>query len=154
MLTKTDKAPDGTLKADEPKTAVVTPVDRTRASPASQGPRQRLFGTDRFELDVSRVIGRRTFSTSTATLGWVIACMGYSQLSDFRFKRTGLYLSPRGQWFVAGEVGACSRWGRRAVDGSSRDPGDGIELVSADQARALLEQHGGPVEMFFDNEEG
>lgn len=120
---------------------------------ATPKPHNRLFGTDHFELDVSRVIGGRTFSTSTATLGWVIACMGYSQLSDFRFERTGLYLSPRGQWFVAGEGGACSRWGRRAVDGS-RDPGDGIELVSADQARALLEQHGGPVEMFFDTEEG
>jgi hypothetical protein len=120
---------------------------------ATPKPHNRLFGTDHFELDVSRVIGRRTFSTSTATLGWVIACMGYSQLSDFRFERTGLYLSPRGQWFVAGAGGACSRWGRRAVDGS-RDPGDGIELVSADQARGLLEQHGGPVEMFFDTEEG
>lgn len=122
--------------------------------PAAREPHNRLFGTDHFELDVSRVIGRRTFSTSTATLGWVIARTGYSQLSDFNFERTGLYLSLRGQWFVAGAGGARSRWGRRrAVDGS-RDPGDGIELVSADQARALLEQHGGPVEDFFDCAEG
>jgi hypothetical protein len=121
---------------------------------ATPKPHNRLFGTDHFELDVSRVIGGRTFSTSTARLGWVIACTGYSQLSDFHFERTGLYLSQRGQWFVAGAGGARSRWARRAVDGSSRDPGDGIELVSADQARALLEQHGGPVEDFFDCAEG
>jgi len=36
----------------------------------------------------------------------------------------------------------------------SRHPGDGIELVSDDQARRLLELHGGPVEAFFECEEG
>lgn len=55
----------------------------TQTIRATPKPHNRLFGTDHFELDVSRVIGGRTFSTSTATLGWVIACTGYSQLSDF-----------------------------------------------------------------------
>src|SRR5664280_1196069 len=119
------------------------PNQAPQTTPATPKPHNRLFGTDHFELDVSRVIGGRTFNSSTATLGWVIACTGYSQLSDFHFERTGLYLSPHGQWFVAGAGAARSRWGRRAVDGSSRAPGDGIELVSADHARALLEQHGG-----------
>jgi hypothetical protein len=125
-------------------------ADQTiRATPK---PHNRLFGTDPFELDVSRVIGGRKFCTSTAALACVIACCGTSQLADFHFERTGLYLSPRGQWFLAGEGGACSHWGRRAIDGS-RLPGDGIELVSDDQARRLLELHGGPVEAIFECEE-
>jgi|NGEPerStandDraft_6_1074524.scaffolds.fasta_scaffold74506_2 hypothetical protein len=153
MLTKTDKAPDGTLKADEPKTAVVTPVDRTRASPAAPAPRNQLFGTSPFELDIHRVIGGRKFSTSTAALACVIARIGQSQHSDFHYERTGLYLSPRGQWFVAGEGGACSHWSRRAIDGS-REPGEGLQLISQTEARRLLEQHGGLVEAFFECEEG
>ena len=153
MLIKTDKAPDGTLKADEPKTAVAIPVDRTRASPASQGPRQRLFEPPPFKLDISRVISGRKFNTTTATLACVIVRTGGSQHSDFHFEQSGLFRSPLGQFFVAGEGGACSRWGRRAGDGS-RVPGDGIDLVSEDQARRHLEQHGGPVEDFFECEEG
>ena len=124
-----------------------------QTTPAAPKPHNRLFGTSPFELAINRVIGGRTFSTTTATLIYVIACCGTSQLADFHFERTGLYLSPRGQWFLAGEGGACSHWGRRAIDGS-RLPGDGIELVSNDQARRLLELHGGPVEAFFECEEG
>jgi hypothetical protein len=125
----------------------------TQNNPTPQKSHSELFGTERFELDITRAIGSRKFSTSTATLVCVIACCDTSQLADFHFERTGLYLSPRGQWFLAGEGGACSHWGRRAIDGS-RLPGDGIELVSDDQARRLLELHGGPVEAFFECEEG
>jgi hypothetical protein len=124
------------------------PNRASQTIPAAQDPHNGLFGTERFELDITRAIGSRKFSTSTATLVCVIARTGHSQYSDFQFERTGLYRSPRGQWFVAGIGGACSRWGRWAVDGS-RLPGDGIELVSDDQARRLLELHGGPVEAFF-----
>ena len=129
------------------------PNQAPQTTPAAPKPHNRLFGTERFELDITRAIGSRKFSTSTATLVCVIACCDTSQLADFHFERTGLYLSPRGQWFLAGEGGACSHWGRRAIDGS-RLPGDGIELVSEDQARRLLEQRGGPVEAFFISEEG
>jgi hypothetical protein len=124
-----------------------------QTTPATQEPHNGLFGTAPFALNISRAIGSRKFSTSTATLVCMIACCGTSQLADFHFERTGLYLSPRGQWFLAGEGGACSHWGRRAIDGS-RFPGDGIELVSDYQARKLLELHGGPVEAFFECEEG
>ena len=121
--------------------------------PAPREPHNRLFGTEPFALNISRVIGGQKFDTTTATLACVIACCGTSLLADFRFERTGLYLSPRGQFFVAGEGGACSRWGCRAIDGS-RVPGDGVESVSDDQARRLLEQHGGQVKAFFECGEG
>jgi hypothetical protein len=129
------------------------PNRASQTIPAAQDPHNGLFGTERFELDITRAIGSRKFSTSTATLVCVIACCDTSQLADFHFERTGLYLSPRGPWFLAGEGGACSHWARRAIDGS-RLPGNGIELVSDDQARRLLELHGGPVEAFFECEEG
>jgi hypothetical protein len=125
----------------------------TQTTPAAPRAHNRLFGTDPFDLDVSRVVGGRKFSTTSATLACVIACSGTSQVADFHYERTGLYLSPRGQWFVAGKGGACSHWGRRAIDGS-RDPGEGLQLISQTEARRLLEQHGGPAEAFFASEEG
>jgi len=124
-----------------------------QTTPATGEQRNRLFAIEPFTLDISRVIGGRKFSTSTAALACVIACSGTSQLADFHFERTGLFLSPRGQWFLAGEGGALSHWGRRSIDGS-RAPGDGLQLISQTEARRLLEQHNGPVEAFFESEEG
>lgn len=91
------------------------PNRATQTIPGAPRPHNQLFGTKRFELDISRVIGGRKFSASTATLACVIACSGTSQTADFHYERTGLYLSPRGQWFLAGEGGARSHWGRRAM---------------------------------------
>lgn len=124
----------------------------TQTTPAAPTAHNRLFGTSPFELDIDRVIGGRKFDTATAILACVIACTG-DRYSDFHFERTGLYVSPGGQWFLAGEGGACSHWGRQAIDGS-RDPGEGLQLISQSEARRLLEQHGGPVEAFFESEEG
>jgi hypothetical protein len=129
------------------------PNQAERTIRATPKPHNRLFSTDPFELDISRVIGGRKFSTASATLACVIACTGNSQLSDFHFERTGLYVSPGDQWFLAGKGGACSHWGRRAIDGS-RGPGEGLQLISQTEARRLLEQHGGPVEAYFESEEG
>lgn len=129
------------------------PNQAPQTTPADQEPHSGLFGSAPFALTISRVIGGRKFDTTSATLACVIACSGTSQLADFHFERTGLYLSPRGQWFLAGEGGACSHWGRRSIDGS-RDPGEGLQLISQTEARRLLEQHNGPVESFFESEEG
>ena len=125
----------------------------TQTTPTTRDPHNRLFAIEPFTLDISRVIGGRKFSTSTAALAFVIVCSGTSQVADFHFERTGLYVSTGGQWFLAGEGGACSHWGRRAIDGS-HDSGEGLQLVSQTEARRLLEQHNGPVEVFFESEEG
>ena len=129
------------------------PNQSSQTTASIQEPHSRLFATEPFTLDISRVIGGRKFDTSTATLTCVIARTGNYQYSDFHFERAGLCLSPRGQWFLAGEGGACSHWGRRAIDGS-RSPGEGLQLVSQTEGRRLLEQHNGPVEVFFESEEG
>jgi len=125
----------------------------TQTTAATRKSHDRLFGTTSFELDIDRIIDGRKFRTTTATLACVIACSGTSQLADFHFERTGLFLSPRGQWFLAGEGGALSHWGRRSIDGN-RTPGAGLQLISQTEARRLLEQHNGPVEAFFESEEG
>ena len=129
------------------------PNQAPQTTPAAQEPHSGLFGGAPFALTISRVIGGRSFDTTTATLACVIASSGTAQLVDFHFERTGLYLSPRGQWFLAGEGGARSHWGRLSIDGS-RDPGEGLQLISQTEARRLLEQHNGPVESFFESEEG
>src|SRR5579872_7014045 len=144
MVVKSDKTAGG--ETHEPKGAAPNSVDRTREQ-------QRLFALLPFELHVERVLDGRKFDTDTATLACVIARTRGSQLTDFHYEQTGLYRSPRSQFFLAGEGGALSRWGRRAQDGS-RQPGEGIELVSETEARRLLEQHDGPVEAFFESEEG
>jgi hypothetical protein len=93
-----------------------------QTTPATLKLHNRLLGTSPFELDIDRVIRGLKFSTTTSTLACVIACSGVSQLADFHFERTGLYLSPRGQWFLAGEGGAASHWGRRSIDGAVARP--------------------------------
>jgi len=69
------------------------PNQAPQTTPAAPKPHNRLFGTERFELDITRAIGSRKFSTSTAALVCVIACGDTSQLADFHFERTGLLLS-------------------------------------------------------------
>ena len=128
----------------------IHPSAVTQAPATTEQPHR---GLARFSLDITRAIGGRKFNTATATLACIITRAGHSQQSDFHYERTGLYRSARGQWFVAGKGGACSHWGRRAIDGS-RDPGEGLQRISQTQARRLLEQHGGPVEAFFKSEEG
>ena len=125
----------------------------TQTTPTAPKAHNRLFGTERFELDIERIIGGRKFDTATASLACVITCAGHSEQSDFHYERTGLYRSSRGAWFIAGEGGACSRWGRRAIDGS-RDAGEDLKLISQTEARRLLEQCAGPVEVFFESEKG
>lgn len=74
---------------------------------------------------------------------------------EFNDERTALYLSPGGRWFIAGEGGCWSRWGKDNGPHRDPEPGKGLELLSADEARDLLEKADGElVELYFDLEEG
>lgn len=59
--------------------------------------------------------------------------------SDFRHVSESLYRTPRGNWFLAGEGGAMTKYSRPCGDMTSG--GEGIIPLDSDSARAWLERH-------------
>jgi len=85
------------------------------------------------------IINGKRYDTATAELVADISPAGYGR-SDFHYEDTGLYRTPRGNWFLAGEGGAMSRWSR-PVGQNGYAGGDGVQAVSPGEARRLLEIH-------------
>jgi hypothetical protein len=103
-------------------------------------------------MRIRRVIGGKAYDTEKAIqVAVVVDQLGHS--SDFHAERTALYRTQKGAWFLAGEGGGCSRW-KRDMGDRSFCPGSGIELINAHEAQRLLEQVNGPVEKYFEIEEG
>lgn len=104
-------------------------------------------------LNMRKVIGKRVFDTSTARL--ICKVSSRTHPGEFSWEDTSLYLSPKGQWFLAGKGNAYSRWGRECVGGGFI-PGDGVCLISEDEACNVLEAEGldSLIEQFFKLEVG
>ena len=102
------------------------------------------------EMSISRVIDGKRYDTEKAKCVGVIVDQGHS--GDFRQEKTAIFISARGQWFVAGWGGALSRWQTRTCDGLGH--GSGLELLTPEEARKLLEKHDLDVEAYFEVEEG
>lgn len=87
-----------------------------------------------------KVIDGKVYDTETAF--WICDVSGRhdSDRGDFRWNDTGLYRAPKGAYFIAGEGNAMSRWARHYGQ-SERGPGSGLEVVSEDEARELVEEH-------------
>ncbi len=115
-----------------------------------------LPSDDRVEtesLTIRRVVDGRSYDTETAEfVGWIK--YRNNGFGDFLNEQTGLYRTPKKQWFIAGEGGAASRWSHVASDGRSRIAGEGLELISSEAAQKLMEENGLAVESYFDVEEG
>lgn len=62
-------------------------------------------------------------------------------ISDFHYCEEALYRTKKGAFFLAGEGGALSKWSR-ASGGNGRCGGDGIEVLTPDEALEWLEGHG------------
>ena len=102
------------------------------------------------KYDITRIISGRIYDTTTAKRVMHIDCHEYGD--NVRWENTDLYRSPLGTWFLAGEGNASSRWGKKGADGSY--PGDGIQLLTEDEAKAILEEHDGPYAVYFEYDEG
>jgi hypothetical protein len=103
-------------------------------------------------MRIRRVIGGKVYDTDKASEVMVIVDrLGDS--SDFHAEWTALYRTQKGAWFLAGEGGGCSRW-KRDMSDRSFCQGSGIELINAHEAQQLLEKVKGPVEKYFEIEEG
>jgi hypothetical protein len=91
-----------------------------------------------------KIINGKRYNTETATdvLSLDINAGMYvvESRSDFRWEDTELYLTKKGEWFLAGQGNALSRWGRQC--GSMRGPGSGIMPICSEEAQAILEEHG------------
>ncbi|MFK3777270.1 hypothetical protein [Agrobacterium sp. NPDC089420] len=86
---------------------------------------------------ISKIVDGLRYNTVTATK--ICSLENDEDRGDFRFEITALYQTPRGRFFLAGHGGAMSRWARSVRDG--RTGGEGLTVVSAQDARAFAEEH-------------
>jgi hypothetical protein len=84
------------------------------------------------------IIEGKRYDTTKAEL--VAAWSNGYNPGDFHRADEDLYLTPKGAWFIAGEGGALSGWAER--HGSGTCGGSGIRPLSAEEARAWLEEKG------------
>jgi hypothetical protein len=102
-------------------------------------------------VKIRRVIDGKIYDTRTADEVATIASLDYGR-NDCRYEKTALFLTKKGAWFIAGEGGPLTRWREKVADGWTS--GCGLELVTPQEAQRLLEAVDGPVEDYFDVEEG
>ena len=86
---------------------------------------------------MKRIINGKRYDTETAT---EVADHQHSNRSDFNYYDETLYRTPKGNWFIAGEGNARSKYGEK-VDQSTWGPGKGLTPLTEDEAREWLEQH-------------
>jgi len=89
---------------------------------------------------MKRIIDGKRYDTSTAER--VHSWDNSHYRSDFKHRSKDLYRTQRGAWFIHHEGGALTDMAERC-EGNSYCGGKSIEPVSADDARAFLESHGG-----------
>ncbi len=88
-----------------------------------------------------RIINGKRYNTETAIDVLALELPRVDSRSDFRWEDTEMYLTKKGQWFLAGQGNAMSRWARQSGS-NTYGPGSGIQLISPDEARSILEDHG------------
>lgn len=89
---------------------------------------------------MKRIVDGKRYDTATATEVADVSPRGFYG-NDFRAEDTRLYRTPRGNWFIAGNGGALSRWSQ-SFGQSGRTNGSGLQPLESGEARELLERHG------------
>jgi hypothetical protein len=90
---------------------------------------------------MQKIIAGKLYDTETAERVCDISGeAGTNPRHDIYWAETWLYKSPKGTFFVAGEGGARSRWKRQQHE--TTVPGEGLQVVSVEEARDLCEQFG------------
>jgi hypothetical protein len=90
---------------------------------------------------MKRIINGKTYNTDTARRICDAAPGAPPVGSDFRGEDSDLYQTKRGRFFVAGEGGPMTRWAR-PCDINSVGGGEGIVLVTEEEAREIMERAG------------
>ena len=87
---------------------------------------------------MKQIIEGRRYNTETAQE--IGSGGGKAYPGDFHYYSESLYKTPRGNYFLAGEGGPLSRYGRPAYGGGTCG-GDGILPVSKEDALSWCEEH-------------
>jgi hypothetical protein len=83
---------------------------------------------------MKKIIDRVTYNTKTAIPMFDIEREEYS--SDFRYERSTVYRTRKGNYFLAGHGGAMSRWAKRWGE-NTWGGGEGIHALTRDEALDL-----------------
>lgn len=86
---------------------------------------------------MKRIIEGKTYNTATATRLYGLSCNA-SGKSDFRWEDTSLYQTKGGAFFLAGEGGPMTRWGKRV--GTMTTYGEGLMPITIEEAKEILER--------------
>jgi hypothetical protein len=85
---------------------------------------------------MKRIINGKAYNTETARRLGDVECH-YASRSDFGWHDTGVYMTKKGAFFVAGRGGPSSCWAH--YNGNTYRSGEGIQVISKDNAREYLE---------------
>lgn len=83
---------------------------------------------------MKRIIEGKCYDTDTAVHVCNLPCDTES-IRDFSWHTTALYQTRKGVFFLAGEGGPMSMWARSIAGGRSTFGGEGIRLISEQEAR-------------------
>ena len=87
---------------------------------------------------MKRIIERKRYDTETARK--IGSDEGVAYYGDFHWVSEALYITPRGNFFLAGEGGPLSRYGRPTYGGGTCG-GEGIVPVTKEEALMWCEQY-------------
>lgn len=87
---------------------------------------------------MKRIIGGKRYDTETAQE--IGSGGGKGNPGDFRHYSESLYITKKGSFFLAGEGGPLSRYGRPAYGGGTCG-GEGIIPISREDALSWCEEH-------------
>jgi hypothetical protein len=102
---------------------------------------------------LKKVIEGKVYNTETADL---IADAGYSNGGDFQYWYEELYITQKGQFFLYGEGGPMSRYGR-SVGNNTTSGSSNIQLYSKEEAFQWCEENDIEADViaeYFEIEEG
>lgn len=85
---------------------------------------------------MKKIIGGKKYDTDTAKR---VGAFEEGYIGDFEWRNETLYQKATGEFFLAGEGGAKTRWASRTIDGYSS--GEGILPLTLDEAREWAEEH-------------
>lgn len=85
---------------------------------------------------MKKTINGKRYDTEKAEL---VAEYSYSNTNDFRYFSEELYLTTKGNWFIAGEGGPASKYAES--NGNSSSGSSNIEAISKDEALEWLQKY-------------
>ena len=91
-----------------------------------------------------KVINGKTYRTHTAQL--IVTVPSHFPKTNNKWHDTRLYRNQQGAYFLAGEGGSRSRWAKNTPHGAI--PGEGIEPISKNEARAYAKYAGLSLDKF------